>query len=51
MPADALEVLDEHRRRQAGERDVLGDAWARPELMFASEHGDVMTPVALQHHV
>lgn len=50
VPTDALDVLEEHRRRQAGERELLGNAWVRPDLMFANDHGDVITPVAFQHH-
>lgn len=53
VPADALAVLEEHRRRQAEERYLirgLGEPWADDTLVFANTRGDVTTPTAFQHH-
>ena len=44
LSPDVLEVLLLHRQRQDAERAVLGDAWAHPELVFASEVGTPLNP-------
>ena len=49
VPQDALDVLEEHRKRQEAERAQLGDMWERTDLVFASGFGDVITPVSFQH--
>ncbi len=44
LSPDVLEVLLLHRQRQDAERAKLGDAWAHPELFFASEVGTPLNP-------
>lgn len=44
LSPDVLEVLLLHRQRQQVERGVLGEAWAHPELVFASEVGTPLNP-------
>lgn len=51
---DVLEVLDQHRQRQAAERTLLGEAWPRTELVFASVVGTWIHPRNLArtwHHL
>jgi integrase len=44
LSPDVLEVLFLHRRRQEAERSMLGEIWAHPELVFASEVGTPLNP-------
>ena len=41
---DVLEVLNEHRRRQAADRALLGEAWSLDEVVFSSEVGGYLDP-------
>jgi integrase len=44
LSPDVFEVLLLHRQRQEAERELLGDAWAHPELVFTSEVGTPLNP-------
>ena len=39
VPAPVLELLREHRKRQAAERLRAGNAWKDHDLVFATRHG------------
>ena len=49
VPIDGrtVEVLLEHRARQRTERDVWGDRWKEPGLVFAREDGSLLRPDAV----
>lgn len=44
LSPDVLEVLLLHHQLQEAERTVLGEEWAHPELVFASEVGTPLNP-------
>lgn len=44
LPADTLAVLKTHQRRQLVARQIVGDTWEHPELVFPSEIGTLMDP-------
>lgn len=44
LTPDTLDVLEQHRARQAAERRELGEMWSRPDVMFANELGSYMDP-------
>ena len=44
LPADALDVLEEHRRRQEAERTFMGDSWPETDLIFTTEVGGPVSP-------
>lgn len=41
---DVIEVLEEHRARQAQEKETLGESWTDSGLVFASEVGTPIHP-------
>ena len=44
LAPDALQVLEEHRARQARAKKVIGPSFPHPELVFPSETGTLMHP-------
>lgn len=50
VPEDALQILAAHKERQNAERAYAHAAWQASDLVFTDEVGDVVTPVAFNHH-
>lgn len=44
LPKDALEVLKRHKLTQNSQKELVGDTWSRPDLVFPSEIGSIMDP-------
>lgn len=44
LSPDALEMLEQHRKRQEAERQMLGTAWPDTGLVFTSEVGTLLHP-------
>jgi integrase len=44
LPPDTIELLAEHRRKQADLKTIAGEAWPHPELVFPSGIGTIMDP-------
>lgn len=53
VPADALRMLEDHRRQLRDEMTLVrtsGGRWPDDPLMFPNARGAVTTPTAFQHH-
>lgn len=48
LPEDALEVLAEHKKRQAAEKAKLGERWVKSPFIFTAETGGPLSPQSLQ---
>lgn len=44
LPADAIDVLEQHRKLQESEAATLGEAWPNSDLMFTSAVGTPVDP-------